>query len=91
MKTRVHVLISGRVQGVSFRYNAREKALSLGIRGWIRNTSNGRVECEFEGLVRAVEDMLSFCREGPRWAKVTHVEITWKEYTGKYSTFQIIV
>ena len=91
MKTRVHVLIGGRVQGVSFRYNARDKALSLGLKGWIRNTPDGRVECEFEGAEQAVEDMVAFCREGPRWAKVTNIEINRLEYTGKYPTFQIII
>ena len=91
VKTRVHVMISGRVQGVSFRYNARAKALSFGIKGWIRNTSGGMVECEFEGTEQAVEEMMAYCREGPRWAKVTHVEVTRLDYTGKYSTFQIII
>jgi acylphosphatase len=85
------VILSGRVQGVSFRYHAREKALSLGIKGWIRNLPDGRVECEVEGPKRAVEDMLDFCREGPRWAVVTKVDLTWLEFFGKYGGFQILM
>lgn len=91
MKSRAHVVVSGRVQGVSFRYYTHEKALSLGVKGWVRNIRSGQVECEFEGPKRAVEDMIEFCREGPRWAKVTNIEVTWLEYTGRYANFQVII
>jgi len=91
VKSRVHVIVAGRVQGVSFRYFTREKAISLGLKGWVRNLRDGRVECEFEGDRDALERMLDFCREGPRWAKVTKVEVEWLQFTGQYPDFRILV
>ncbi len=89
MKKSVHVYISGRVQGVSFRYNTRRKANSLGVKGWVRNLSDGRVECRFEGSEQAVESMIEFCREGPRLAKVTDFEVEEEEYKGQFSDFSV--
>ncbi|MGH2654577.1 MAG: acylphosphatase [Actinomycetota bacterium] len=71
---RRHVLVSGNVQGVFFRYEARERARSRGVSGWIRNLPDGRVEAVFEGPEDAVEAMVAWCREGPRGAEVTDVE-----------------
>jgi acylphosphatase len=72
--TRVHVFVSGSVQGVFFRYEARERARSRGVSGWVRNLPDGRVEAVFEGPEDAVEAMVAWCREGPRGAEVTDVE-----------------
>ena len=91
MRSRAHVIIGGRVQGVSFRYFTREKAASIGLKGWVRNLRDGRVELEFEGLQEAVEVMIEFCREGPRWAKVTTIEVTRLDFSGKYADFQVLI
>jgi acylphosphatase len=71
---RRHVFVSGNVQGVFFRYEARERARSGGLAGWIRNLPDGRVETVFEGPEDAVEAMVDWCRTGPRGAEVTDVE-----------------
>ncbi|HEX5948110.1 MAG TPA: acylphosphatase [Actinomycetota bacterium] len=71
---RAHVYVSGAVQGVFFRYEARERARSRGLAGWVRNLHDGRVEAVFEGPEEAVEAMVDWCREGPRGAEVTDVE-----------------
>lgn len=71
----VHVLISGRVQGVGYRAWTRGMAASLGVSGWVRNCRNGDVEAVFSGSRRAVEKMLEACRNGPNWARVTEVRI----------------
>ena len=47
------------------------------------------MECEFEGLRQGVEEMIEICREGPRWAKVTSVQVEWLDFAGKYSDFEI--
>lgn len=91
MPSRAHVEVSGRVQGVSFRYFTKQKAVSLGLKGWVRNLPNGRVECEFEGPTQAIEEMIGFCKEGPRWSKVTSVDVEWLDYSGKHSSFQVRV
>jgi acylphosphatase len=71
----VHVRIAGRVQGVYFRAWTAEKARTLGLSGWVRNRRDGSVEAVFSGEPQAVEDMLARCRDGPRDAVVSTVEI----------------
>ncbi|MFQ6129782.1 MAG: acylphosphatase [Candidatus Hadarchaeaceae archaeon] len=89
MKTRAHVLISGMVQGVYFRYYTRELAQRLGLRGWVRNTPDGRVEAVFEGEKGAVERMLEFCHRGPSGARVADVEVKWEQPRGEFSGFEV--
>lgn len=72
---RMHVFISGRVQGVAFRHYTVKTALSLNLGGWVRNLGDGRVEAVFEGDETAVNKMLAWCWKGPSSAHVTHVDI----------------
>ena len=89
MKTTSHVLISGRVQGVWYRASTKSRAEQLGIRGWVRNTSDGKVEAIFEGEEELVEKMINWCYQGPPNAKVEDIKITKKESTNKYDSFSI--
>ena len=75
MKSKVHVIISGRVQGVWFRANTKNKAEQLGITGWVRNTNDGKVEALFEGEDKVLEEMLEWCSHGPTMAEVTDVKV----------------
>lgn len=84
MATRAHVYVSGMVQGVSFRWYATQAARAAGVGGWIRNLPDGRVEAVFEGGQDAVESMVAWCREGPRHASVTSVDVSWEEPEGLY-------
>ena len=70
------VVVSGRVQGVFFRDSTRREAQRLGVGGWVRNRSDGRVEALFEGPADAVEQLVRWCREGPRHADVDDVSVT---------------
>jgi len=70
----VRVLISGRVQGVGFRYWTLRAAEDRGLSGWVRNLPDGRVEALFYGSANAVDDMLVTCSEGPRFSAVRAVE-----------------
>ncbi len=72
---RVHVLVAGRVQGVFFRASCAERARALGVAGWVRNAVDGRVEAEFEGTASAVDDLVAWCRHGPRQSRVDVVEV----------------
>lgn len=72
---RSHVWVSGRVQGVWFRESCREQATALGVSGWVRNLSDGRVEGVFEGPPSAVDRVVDWCRTGPPRADVTGVEV----------------
>ena len=89
MKARVHVFVSGRVQGVFFRIETRYEAKKRNVAGWVRNTSNGRVEAIFEGERDDVEKLIKFCRSGPASARVTKIDVQWKEYTGEFKAFKI--
>jgi acylphosphatase len=72
---RAHVLITGRVQGVGFRWYCREEALRRSVAGWVRNLPDGNVEAVFEGAADAVGEMIEWCREGPGWAAVDSVQV----------------
>jgi len=83
------VRISGRVQGVGFRYATRAAAVRLGLSGWVRNLPDGRVEALFCGDENTLEEMLDWCRIGPPLAEVTQVEHEWRSQEQPYSRFQI--
>ena len=73
---RVHVFVTGRVQGVWFRGSARDRAIELGVDGFARNLADGRVEIEAQGRPERVEAFLGWGRAGPPGARVDRVEIT---------------
>jgi acylphosphatase len=86
--TRVRVRIRGRVQGVFFRAEARARAESLGVAGWIRNAGDGSVEGVFEGNDEQVESMVQWCQRGPASARVEEVEVGREEPAGEIG-FQV--
>ncbi|MEM2740334.1 MAG: acylphosphatase [Candidatus Bathyarchaeia archaeon] len=87
---RAHIFISGRVQGVFFRANARREALKLGVKGWIRNLPDGRVEAVIEGEEDKARLMVEWCKRGPPGAIVSRIEIFWEPYKGEYKSFDIV-
>jgi acylphosphatase len=72
----VEVRVTGRVQGVSFRVYAAHEARRLGLVGWVRNAPDGSVAAHLEGPEDAVEEMVTWCRQGPPAARVTDVQVT---------------
>jgi acylphosphatase len=86
---RVHLLVSGRVQGVAFRASAAEVARRLGLGGWVRNLSDGRVEADAEGERAAVEALIEWCRRGPPAARVDQLAVTWSAPRGELPPFRI--
>ncbi len=85
---RIHVWVSGRVQGVFFRQSARAEAERLGLRGWVRNLTDGRVEGVAEGEPEAVDAWLAWCRRGPATARVEAVRVE-EEAPGRERGFQV--
>jgi acylphosphatase len=73
---RRHLVVSGRVQGVGFRYSTQRQATRLGLCGWVRNTDDGKVEIMAEGPLSAVDALEAWCRHGPPGARVTSVVTT---------------
>jgi acylphosphatase len=76
---RVRARIRGRVQGVFFRAEARARAESFGLTGWIRNEPDGSVAAVFQGDPERVESMVEWSRRGPRGALVDEVEVAEEE------------
>ncbi len=86
---RAHVYISGIVQGVFFRANTLKVAKKLGLKGFVRNLPDGRVEAVFEGEEEAVKKAIEWCRRGPSLARVDKVEVIWEEPKGEFEDFYI--
>jgi acylphosphatase len=87
---RAHLIIQGRVQGVSFRYYTLRRAEELGVCGWVRNLWDGRVEAVVEGESPDVEAMVAWCRQGPPAARVADVQLTWREAQGNLDGFRVL-
>ncbi|PSB18794.1 acylphosphatase [filamentous cyanobacterium CCP1] len=81
-KVRAHVFISGRVQGVGYRFSAQDMALLLKVNGWVRNLRDGRVEAVFEASREKVDEMLQWCRKGPPAAQVTDIQVSYEPPEG---------
>jgi acylphosphatase len=88
VRKRVHVLVSGRVQGVFFRAECARRARDRGLSGFVSNRPDGRVEAAFEGEDADVRALVEWCREGPEWAHVEEIE-TREEPAAGHSDFRI--
>jgi len=89
MTVRKNILVRGFVQGVSYRKQTQRVAKHLGVKGWVRNISNGSVEACLEGDERAVDAVIAWCAFGPKKGKVDEVQILNTAYGDKYSDFCI--
>ena len=89
MTSRAHAIISGLVQGVFFRASIRSRAKMLNLKGWVRNTGDGKVEAVFEGDKDKIDEILEFCKRGPPTAKVESVIVKWEKPTGRFEEFEI--
>jgi len=85
---RVHLYVSGRVQGVWFRQSTVNRGRELGLTGWVRNMPDGRVEVVAEGDPRGVDLLIAYCHEGPPLARVEAVEVLEEDPTGEFSEFE---
>ncbi len=85
----LHAIVSGRVQGVGFRYFVINKAQGLGLRGYVRNESDGNVEVVAQGARSKLEHLLVWLRQGPSASEVQEVCTTWREPTLHTSGFHI--
>ena len=88
-EARAHVFIEGRVQGVFYRAFTRETAYTLGLKGWVKNLYDGRVEAVFEGKKELIEQAIRKCYQGPPGARVTNIEVKWEEFMEDIKGFAI--
>ncbi len=89
MRHRVHVVITGIVQGVFFRLETQRAAEKYGVKGWVRNKHDGSVEAVFEGDRAAVESLLAWCQKGPPRASVDNIDVQWQDFTGAFVEFRV--
>ena len=87
MKSRIHIFIRGDVQGVFFRSGTISKANGLGLAGWVRNRSDGSVEIVAEGEKEKLEELLSWCRNGPSGARVDEIKYDWEKAKDEFGGF----
>ena len=85
----IHILVSGRVQGVFFRYSALRKAQQLGLVGYAKNLNDGRVEIVAEGGKANLMSLLDWAHQGPSHAYVSGVEVKWEEAKNSFPSFTI--
>ncbi len=88
-RRRVHAIVTGRVQGVSYRAATAAEARGLGLVGWVRNLPDGSVELEAEGDPAHVTALLAWCAHGPPAARVTHVAVDDQPPTGADTDFVV--
>lgn len=85
----LRMMVSGRVQGVGFRFTARDEAQGLGLKGWVRNRPAGEVEIVAEGREDVLRMLAAWAHLGPPAAHVSRVHEEWSEYTGQFADFRI--
>jgi acylphosphatase len=88
-RKRLELVIRGRVQGVAFRWHARQRARELGVTGWVRNQPDGSVRLLAEGEPERLDLLLAWAGRGPDHARVDHVETFWGEAGGRHAGFEI--
>jgi len=88
MKT-ARIIVSGRVQGVFFRQEAKSVARNLKLAGRIRNVADGKVEALVQGEEENIQKFIAWCRRGPPLAKVEGVKVTWENIEQEYDSFEI--
>lgn len=86
---RLHLIVMGKVQGVFFRAESKKKAIELSVRGWVKNTSDEKIEIVAEGNEKRLEEFLEWCKKGPSGAEVEFVQIENERYTGESKRFEI--
>lgn len=83
------IIVTGKVQGVYYRQSARDKALRLGITGFVMNRADGSVEIEAQGDEALLRQLEEWCRRGPVLAKVEAVEFLFTDSPERYTRFEI--
>jgi acylphosphatase len=87
---RVHLMISGKVQGVYFRKHLRDVSIENKVNGWVKNLQNGKVESILEGLKSDVDKVINWCHMGPKYSRVDKVETEYETFLGEYTDFKIV-
>lgn len=88
MTRSLHCLISGKVQGVYFRSWTKDQADNLGVTGWVRNLSDGRVEVLAQGGEEALQSLKERLAQGSSMSLVENIECNWTDYDKAFDSFE---
>jgi acylphosphatase len=86
---RVHLIVLGRVQGVSFRAYTERTAVGLGLTGWVRNLPSGEVEIIAEGSAADIDRLVEWAQRGPTLARVDKIDVHFEPPTGEFPSFSV--
>ena len=86
---RAHLYITGKVQGVFYRLETQRAAAARNLSGWVRNLPDGAVEAVAEGKRTDAESLVEWCRQGPDRARVDDVKLSWQDFKGEFSSFEV--
>jgi len=85
----VRILIEGRLHGKNFRYQTQQQATKLGLGGFVRNLSDGRIEIEAQGDQDKVEQLLAWCQQEPHGSNIKNILYRYDEPTKGYTDFMM--
>ena len=88
---RAKLVITGLVQGVGFRSYTRNNAKSLGLKGFVRNRKDGKLEVVIEGYEKQIDDLLDLMHKGPFHSQVENIEVIWEDPTNSFKDFTVEV
>ena len=90
VQKRVHIFVTGRVQGVFFRQATKVVAIKNNVTGWIKNLDDGRVEIMIEGEDKCVDSVIGWCNFGPANSRVDDIEVNNEEFKNEFSMFDVL-
>ena len=90
VKSSVHILVTGKVQGVFFRQATKVIAVKNNVTGWVKNLESGQVEILLEGDIQNVNSVIDWCHNGPANSRVDEIKTKQQEFSGQYSNFKVL-
>ena len=89
VQKRIHIFVTGRVQGVFFRQSTRVMAIKNNVIGWVRNLADGRVEIIAEGETHDIDNLVTWCKTGPANSRVDEFELSDETFIGEFEKFEV--
>ena len=89
IQKRIHIFVTGRVQGVFFRQSTRVMAIKNNVNGWVRNLDDGRVEIVAEGEKQNIESLINWCKTGPANSRIDEFELSEENYIDEFENFEV--
>ena len=89
IQKRIHIFVTGRVQGVFFRQSTKVMAIKNNVKGWVRNLNDGRVEIIGEGKIQDIDNLAHWCKTGPANSRVDEFELSEENVTDEFENFEV--